>query len=638
MSLVLRIEVDDKKAAASIKRFAKRAGADVKSLATQTTKSGAGMSAAFGKVGDSTVKMRQSFSGISGTLGAIRNQLLVFGFATAGVVAGIKSVISASSDLTESMNAVQVVFKEGSDNILNFGKIAADSVGLANAEFNQLAAVTGALLRDVGKPMDEVAALTIRLTERAADLASVFNTEVSDAMGAVNAAIRGETEAIRRFGGDVTDASLQQFLLANGINTVVSSMTQQEKRLLRIKVLFSQTDDVQGDFKETQDQLANATRTLGADIKNLAAEIGDELIPMAENAVSGLGKLVTVMKKLLKLREALRGEAVPFGGIVEDGVTRMRIAIQKMGEDSPEEIKKLAAAFASGIPLAQLFFLSIDEGFDRIREKKIELPEFLRGKGDVPLKGLRTELGLIQKQTESLATTEVTTLLTAFENVKIEAFNIRNELLRSNGVLVDIDLIMLRQLERMEETAEVWQTKMNPAAAEYLAHLRDGLDLQDASVGSMSSLSVEFNKNAALAGAFADAMGRAAIESENVLDAVRNIAKQLAAKAFTAFILSLLPGAPGFSKLFFGFAGGTNFAPGGPALVGERGPEIVNLPRGSQVIPSTQTQSILNNNKTEINISVVAQEFDEFFVRSRLLPIINEAVENGARNQASDLI
>ncbi len=34
-----------------------------------------------------------------------------------------------------------------------------------------------------------------------------------------------------------------------------------------------------------------------------------------------------------------------------------------------------------------------------------------------------------------------------------------------------------------------------------------------------------------------------------------------------------------------GYAGGTAFAPGGMALVGEMGPELVNLPRGSQVIP-----------------------------------------------------
>jgi hypothetical protein len=45
----------------------------------------------------------------------------------------------------------------------------------------------------------------------------------------------------------------------------------------------------------------------------------------------------------------------------------------------------------------------------------------------------------------------------------------------------------------------------------------------------------------------------------------------------------------GFLSSFFhlfGFADGTEFSPGGPAWVGERGPEIVNLPRGSRVVPN----------------------------------------------------
>jgi hypothetical protein len=35
-----------------------------------------------------------------------------------------------------------------------------------------------------------------------------------------------------------------------------------------------------------------------------------------------------------------------------------------------------------------------------------------------------------------------------------------------------------------------------------------------------------------------------------------------------------------------GYAGGTSFHPGGLAMVGERGPELVNLPRGSRVWPN----------------------------------------------------
>ena len=49
------------------------------------------------------------------------------------------------------------------------------------------------------------------------------------------------------------------------------------------------------------------------------------------------------------------------------------------------------------------------------------------------------------------------------------------------------------------------------------------------------------------------------------------------------------------SNSFFGpsqFANGTVNAPGGMAWVGERGPELVNLPRGSQVIPAHRAQSM----------------------------------------------
>lgn len=44
------------------------------------------------------------------------------------------------------------------------------------------------------------------------------------------------------------------------------------------------------------------------------------------------------------------------------------------------------------------------------------------------------------------------------------------------------------------------------------------------------------------------------------------------------------------------FATGTNSAPGGTALVGERGPELVNLPRGSQVIPNAPSMKALGKN------------------------------------------
>ena len=152
---------------------------------------------------------------VSDRLRSMRLPLL----AVTGAIAGLAvASVKAASDLEESINAVEVVFGRGSSVIQEFGETAATSVGLARSEFNQLSAVTGALLQDVGLPMQEVAELTNQLSVRAADMASVFNTSVQDALGAVNQALRGETEGIRRFTGDVTEASLEQFRLAENMS------------------------------------------------------------------------------------------------------------------------------------------------------------------------------------------------------------------------------------------------------------------------------------------------------------------------------------------------------------------------------------------------------------------------------------
>lgn len=52
------------------------------------------------------------------------------------------------------------------------------------------------------------------------------------------------------------------------------------------------------------------------------------------------------------------------------------------------------------------------------------------------------------------------------------------------------------------------------------------------------------------------------------------------------------------------FALGTNYAPGGIALVGENGPELVNLPRGSQVANAEKTKQVTNSSGGSVNLTV----------------------------------
>jgi hypothetical protein len=115
-----------------------------------------------------------------------------------------------------------------------------------------------------------------------------------------------------------------------------------------------------------------------------------------------------------------------------------------------------------------------------------------------------------------------------------------------------------------------------------------------ASVPKISGLSVTFDNlgisgeelKTDLARAFTDVI----LGAKSFGDALRGVFNRLASKILDNMFEKLLGNVLG--SVIPGFATGTRFAPGGMALVGERGPEIVNLPRGSQVIPNHELRGM----------------------------------------------
>lgn len=71
-----------------------------------------------------------------------------------------------------------------------------------------------------------------------------------------------------------------------------------------------------------------------------------------------------------------------------------------------------------------------------------------------------------------------------------------------------------------------------------------------------------------------------------------------------------------------GFAVGTAFAPGGMALVGERGPELIDLPRGSRVYDNQETQRMGGGATTINNYYQVADALDVESVAYRVAQVM----------------
>lgn len=242
-----------------------------------------------GDVSDVVNKLNQvekETSGLGKTLETVGK--VAAGFLAANVVAGagqklmgfVGDSIAAASDLGESINAVNQIFGESAKTILDWGKETANSYGLSQRAFNQMATPMGAVLKNLGFSQDEVATSTINLTKRAADMASVFNTSVPEALEAINSALRGEANPIERYGVSVNAAAVEARALAMTGKESASALTDQEKAAARLAIIFEQTDAVAGDFANTSDQLANKTRIQQARMEELQATIGTKLLPI----------------------------------------------------------------------------------------------------------------------------------------------------------------------------------------------------------------------------------------------------------------------------------------------------------------------------------------------------------------------
>lgn len=233
-------------------------------------------------------KTKQAFSSASRGMDKLRAGInshaasigLAMGVATTAIVSFANKSIEDASNLGESINAVNVTFGEASQAILDFGKTAATTAGLSMRALNDAAVPIGAQLQNMGFEANKAAEETIKLSKRAADIASVFNVDLSDALAAIQSGLRGQTEPLTRFGVDLTEAQIKAVALKEGIIETDREMTQQEKTLARLAALYSQTAQVEGDFINTSDQLANSQRILAAELENQRAKLGEELLPL----------------------------------------------------------------------------------------------------------------------------------------------------------------------------------------------------------------------------------------------------------------------------------------------------------------------------------------------------------------------
>ncbi|TFV34550.1 hypothetical protein E4K66_30760 [Bradyrhizobium frederickii] len=395
----------------------------------------------------------------------------------------------------------------------------------------------------------------------------------ADAAGAViDGATVAKAQLFERAWQQSTDAWGRQFkAVAGDIAVALGSLVDQAGDLLSKALAASNVQP--GSGQDKFNALADAADLVRKDIQGLPQDL----------------------EQIDRVLERLRNNSGVDPALIE-GLEDLR-AKAKATADEMRGLQVLAAKmqFPDGVPLPA----ARPAGANEPGPNAARLPTRRRETGDA-----RDQFdAAVDSITKRTATLKADTAA-MFESNAVQAqlraeFQELTAIMRANGEVTQEQIDNYEQLRKTMSAQQALEAAGITLTADHAQKFIESSEaIKQATLGydQAREALVRVNSASALLGqslstAFADAI----VEGGNLNEVVSNLGKTLAKAGINSLFQSFFsaPASGGFApfasllKGFIpGFAEGTDSAPGGLAWVGENGKELVNLPRGSQVIPN----------------------------------------------------
>lgn len=212
-----------------------------------------------------------------------------------------KSFSDRAKQLTKKMTGYEVD-EDGNATyagVKNLG-MNPDSVMNYQAMFAQVS-------ESIGVAEESALNFSTALTMLGADWASLRNTTFEEAWGKFASALAGQSRAVRAFGIDITNATLQEYAYKYGLTTAISEMNQATKAQLRLLAILDQSKVAFGDLANTMESPSNQLRMLKQNFSNLARTIGNLFLPIVSAVLPYINGLVMALQRLFSWIGGLLG-------------------------------------------------------------------------------------------------------------------------------------------------------------------------------------------------------------------------------------------------------------------------------------------------------------------------------------------
>lgn len=187
---------------------------------------------------------------------------------------------------------------------------------------------------------------------KVADLATVFGVSYEQASEDWAGIFTGQTEGLLKYGVALSDANMQQYLFAQGINHSWSELSQSEQIIMRFNHAMEQLSELHTEASQASNAWANQVHLLNQQWSQLLTIIGSKLTQLLLPALQMLNMILSVLLAISQLIGEVFGGKVYIGlGLHEVGKDVNNIAggannAGKGFSNANKEAKELAKTIA----------------------------------------------------------------------------------------------------------------------------------------------------------------------------------------------------------------------------------------------------------------------------------------------------
>lgn len=232
---------------------------------------------------------------------------------TAPILAAGAASFKLGADFEQAMGKMEVVFERNSRNIEKWAQNSLKNFGLAKSTAIEMVGDFGALFKGMGIDLQKTEEWSRTLTERTMDLANFYDTTVDETIRALNAIVTGQTEPLRRFGINMTQATLQEYAYSKGIRKKIQDMTEAEKVQLRYNFVIERTNIAVGTTARESDTATGQLNRFKESVKELGLGFSEHILPIVVPVIDGLNNLI---QGFSNLSDGTKKFIVIAGGIV----------------------------------------------------------------------------------------------------------------------------------------------------------------------------------------------------------------------------------------------------------------------------------------------------------------------------------